>query len=207
MRQKHCSLVQSRVVSGDGVLDGRALSPESLTRFSTSNEGCGGGEERLVGESLKYAKRLESMTSATRATEACSKRRTQPGASRLPAELRAKLCRPDKEIWLDAVEEELKALKENHTWEVARKQNKEPLIDSKWENQVSITGGFGPGFDHVGIVTDDASGQRVFSGISRLPSLLHSSADPYSPRFTLIGSQDLDVKSSLDLFSCSSHLL
>ncbi|KAJ8890046.1 hypothetical protein PR048_009552 [Dryococelus australis] len=42
----------------------------------------------------------------------------------------------------------------------------------------SIPGGVAPGFSHVGIATDDAAGQRVFSGISRfprpfIPTLLH----------------------------------
>ncbi|KAJ8877906.1 hypothetical protein PR048_022365 [Dryococelus australis] len=42
-----------------------------------------------------------------------------------------------------------------------------------------------PDFSHVAIVPDDAVGQRVFSGISRFPPPLHSSAAPYSPRFIL----------------------
>ncbi|KAJ8867267.1 hypothetical protein PR048_031066 [Dryococelus australis] len=63
-----------------------------------------------------------------------------------------------------------------------------------------------PGFSHVGIVPDDAAGRRVFSGISRFPLPLYSGAAPYSPRcFTLIGSQDLDVRvakiSPLPLFT------
>ncbi|KAJ8867326.1 hypothetical protein PR048_031127 [Dryococelus australis] len=36
------------------------------------------------------------------------------------------------------------------------------------------------GFSQVGIVPDDAVGRRVFSGISRFPPPLHSSAAPYS---------------------------
>ncbi|KAJ8871060.1 hypothetical protein PR048_027364 [Dryococelus australis] len=44
---------------------------------------------------------------------------------------------------------------------------------------------------------DDATSRRVFSGISRFPPTLHSGAAPYSHRFTLIGSQDLDVKSHI----------
>ncbi|KAJ8888928.1 hypothetical protein PR048_008422, partial [Dryococelus australis] len=51
------------------------------------------------------------------------------------------------------------------------------------------TGGVTPGFSHVGIA-NDAAGRRVFSGISRSPPL-HSSAAPFSPHFTLIGSRDL----------------
>ncbi|KAJ8865800.1 hypothetical protein PR048_033322 [Dryococelus australis] len=49
-----------------------------------------------------------------------------------------------------------------------------------------------PGFSHVGIVSSDAAGRRVFSAISRSPHLLHSGAAPYSPRFACMGSQDLD---------------
>ncbi|KAJ8867779.1 hypothetical protein PR048_031582 [Dryococelus australis] len=47
-----------------------------------------------------------------------------------------------------------------------------------------------PGSD-VRIVRDDAAGRRVFSGFSRFSLPLRSDTDPYSPRFTLIGSQDL----------------
>ncbi|KAJ8869889.1 hypothetical protein PR048_028898 [Dryococelus australis] len=68
---------------------------------------------------------------------------------------------------------------------------------------VSIPGGVVSGFSHVGIVPDDAAGRLVFSGIScftPLP-LFHSGAAPYSPRFTLIVSQDLDVKSSPNFFT------
>ncbi|KAJ8866032.1 hypothetical protein PR048_033556 [Dryococelus australis] len=39
-----------------------------------------------------------------------------------------------------------------------------------------------PGFLQVGIVPDDAVGQRVFSGISRFPPPFHSGAGPYSPQ-------------------------
>ncbi|KAJ8890900.1 hypothetical protein PR048_010409 [Dryococelus australis] len=54
-----------------------------------------------------------------------------------------------------------------------------------------------PGFPHVGIEPDDAAGQRVFSGISRFLSPLHSGALPYSTRFALIDSKDLACRSSL----------
>ncbi|KAJ8888749.1 hypothetical protein PR048_008241 [Dryococelus australis] len=58
-----------------------------------------------------------------------------------------------------------------------------------------------PGFSHVGVVPDDAAGRRVFSEFSRfpcpwIPALLYT-----PPRFTLIGSQDLDVKSFPNLFA------
>ncbi|KAJ8874999.1 hypothetical protein PR048_022889 [Dryococelus australis] len=59
----------------------------------------------------------------------------------------------------------------------------------------SITGGAVPGNSHVGIVSDNANGRRVFSGISRFLPPLYSGAAPYSLRFTLIVSQGLDVKS------------
>ncbi|KAJ8895722.1 hypothetical protein PR048_001059 [Dryococelus australis] len=59
----------------------------------------------------------------------------------------------------------------------------------------SIPGGIAPGFSHVGMMPDDAAGRRCF--LEDLPLLppLHSNAAPYSPRFNLIGSQDLGVKS------------
>ncbi|KAJ8883501.1 hypothetical protein PR048_015345 [Dryococelus australis] len=49
-------------------------------------------------------------------------------------------------------------------------------------------------FSHVGIVSDDAAGRRVFLGISCFPKPFHSGAAPYPPRCTLIGSHDLGVK-------------
>ncbi|KAJ8877654.1 hypothetical protein PR048_022109 [Dryococelus australis] len=68
--------------------------------------------------------------------------------------------------------------------------------------------GFNPrpvhsGFSHVGIVPDDEVGQRDFSGISRFPPPFHSGAATYSPHFTLIRFQDLDVKSRPNLFTHS----
>ncbi|KAJ8880997.1 hypothetical protein PR048_017470 [Dryococelus australis] len=58
------------------------------------------------------------------------------------------------------------------------------------------------GFSHTGIVPDDAAGRLVFLGISRLPrpyisALLHI----YSPRFTIVGFQALEVKSRPNLFT------
>ncbi|KAJ8881022.1 hypothetical protein PR048_017495 [Dryococelus australis] len=58
----------------------------------------------------------------------------------------------------------------------------------------SIHGGVAPGFSHVEIVPDGAAVRRDFSGISRFPSLLHFSGTPYSPRFTYVGSQELDIR-------------
>ncbi|KAJ8885640.1 hypothetical protein PR048_011838 [Dryococelus australis] len=64
----------------------------------------------------------------------------------------------------------------------------------------SIPGGIAPVFSHVGNVPDDAAGGWVFKGIPRVPQSEHSGAATYSPRFTLIGSQDLDVKSRPNIF-------
>ncbi|KAJ8865727.1 hypothetical protein PR048_033248 [Dryococelus australis] len=61
----------------------------------------------------------------------------------------------------------------------------------------SIPSEVAPGFSHVGIVSDDAAGRRVFSETSRSSRPLHSSAVPYPPRFALIGSQDLEPPKSL----------
>ncbi|KAJ8890164.1 hypothetical protein PR048_009671 [Dryococelus australis] len=49
---------------------------------------------------------------------------------------------------------------------------------------------YAPGFSHVGIVPDGATGSRIFSGISGFLPPMHSGATPYSPHFTLIGSQN-----------------
>ncbi|KAJ8875146.1 hypothetical protein PR048_023039 [Dryococelus australis] len=62
-------------------------------------------------------------------------------------------------------------------------------------NQVRSSGGATPGFSRVGIVLDYTVSRRVFSEISRFPRPLLSGAVPLSPRFILIGSQDLDVTS------------
>ncbi|KAJ8877326.1 hypothetical protein PR048_021780 [Dryococelus australis] len=48
-----------------------------------------------------------------------------------------------------------------------------------------------PDFRQVGIVTDDAAGRWASWRMSRFPAPLHSDAAPFSPHFTLIGSQDL----------------
>ncbi|KAJ8895099.1 hypothetical protein PR048_000424 [Dryococelus australis] len=65
------------------------------------------------------------------------------------------------------------------------------------------TGGAATGFSHAGMVPDNVTCRRVFSGESRFPPPLHSGATPYSTLLTLIGSQDLDVKSHLNLFTHS----
>ncbi|KAJ8866391.1 hypothetical protein PR048_032234 [Dryococelus australis] len=64
----------------------------------------------------------------------------------------------------------------------------------------SILGGVALVFSHVRVVPDDTVGWRVFSGFYRFPPSLHSDSAPYSPRFTRIGSQDIDVKGSTNPF-------
>ncbi|KAJ8892173.1 hypothetical protein PR048_004753 [Dryococelus australis] len=68
------------------------------------------------------------------------------------------------------------------------------LLASHTGEPGSISGGLAPGFSHVGIVPDDSDGQWGFLGDLPFPPPLHSGAFPYSPHFTLIGSQDPDVK-------------
>ncbi|KAJ8868901.1 hypothetical protein PR048_030442 [Dryococelus australis] len=48
---------------------------------------------------------------------------------------------------------------------------------------------------------DDATVWRVFSGTSHFAPLLHFGAAPCSPLFNLMGSQDVDVKEPLNLFT------
>ncbi|KAJ8897034.1 hypothetical protein PR048_002380 [Dryococelus australis] len=67
------------------------------------------------------------------------------------------------------------------------------LLTSHLGEPGSIPGGVDPGFSHVRIVPDYATGRRVFSGIFRFPALA------YTPHFTLIGSLDLDDKSRQNL--------
>ncbi|KAJ8894533.1 hypothetical protein PR048_007190 [Dryococelus australis] len=67
----------------------------------------------------------------------------------------------------------------------------------------SIPGGVTPRFSHVVIMVDDAAIWWVFLRISRFPSPFHSGAAPYSPRFTLMGNQELAVKSRSNLFTHS----
>ncbi|KAJ8878012.1 hypothetical protein PR048_022475 [Dryococelus australis] len=59
----------------------------------------------------------------------------------------------------------------------------------------SIPGGFAPAFSHVGIVPDDAIGRLVFLKDLPFPPPLRCNPAPYPHLFTLIASQDLDVKS------------
>ncbi|KAJ8883015.1 hypothetical protein PR048_014854 [Dryococelus australis] len=83
------------------------------------------------------------------------------------------------------------------------------LLASHQSEMGPIAGGVAPGSSHVGIVPDDAAGRRVILGISRFP---RPCVPALLPRFTLIGSQDLAVKSRPNLFTHSSgdaqvHLL
>ncbi|KAJ8891116.1 hypothetical protein PR048_010630 [Dryococelus australis] len=85
-----------------------------------------------------------------------------------------------------------------------------PTDWKSWCEPGSIPRPVHSGFLQEGIVPDDAAGRRVFSGISRfsLPSFRRCALQ--SPHFrTLIGSQDLDVKSRPRFTShrvhCSVH--
>ncbi|KAJ8880967.1 hypothetical protein PR048_017440 [Dryococelus australis] len=70
------------------------------------------------------------------------------------------------------------------------------LFASQQGEPGSIPGGFTPGISHVGNMPGDAAGHPAgFLGSLPLPPPLHSGAAPYSPRFNLIGSRDVDVKS------------
>ncbi|KAJ8876838.1 hypothetical protein PR048_021285 [Dryococelus australis] len=64
------------------------------------------------------------------------------------------------------------------------------LLVSHLSEPLSIPGGIATGVSPVRIMLDDAAGRRVFAGISRFFQ---------STRFTLIDSQDLDVKSRLNI--------
>ncbi|KAJ8884114.1 hypothetical protein PR048_015971 [Dryococelus australis] len=59
------------------------------------------------------------------------------------------------------------------------------------------------GFPHVGIVPCDAAGPRIFSGGFSAPSSLPSAAPTFSPRFVVIGSRNLNVKSRPIFFTYS----
>ncbi|KAJ8887995.1 hypothetical protein PR048_007480 [Dryococelus australis] len=65
-------------------------------------------------------------------------------------------------------------------------------------NRARSPAGATPGLSHVESVSDDAAGDLPF------PPPLHSKATPYSPRFTLIGSQGPSVKSCPHLFTHST---
>ncbi|KAJ8873993.1 hypothetical protein PR048_024833 [Dryococelus australis] len=69
------------------------------------------------------------------------------------------------------------------------------ILASQLGEPGSIPNGVAPGFSHVGIVSDDAAGRRVFSGISCSPRPFIPALFLTHPHFTSIDSQDLDVKS------------
>ncbi|KAJ8877614.1 hypothetical protein PR048_022069 [Dryococelus australis] len=80
------------------------------------------------------------------------------------------------------------------------------LLATHQGEQVSTPRGVAHGFLNVGITSGDATGQRVFSGISRFPPPLHSSVTAtYSLRFALIVSRDPDVK-AVSEFALSTYL-
>ncbi|KAJ8875017.1 hypothetical protein PR048_022907 [Dryococelus australis] len=96
-----------------------------------------------------------------------------------------------------------KKKKNNYLFTLRRRQGRGPggavvrLLASHQGKPGSIPGRFAPGFSHVGIMPGDAASRWVFSWVSRFrppPPALAFRAALYSPRFTLIGSQDLDVK-------------
>ncbi|KAJ8893710.1 hypothetical protein PR048_006310 [Dryococelus australis] len=78
------------------------------------------------------------------------------------------------------------------------------LLASHQDELGTITGRVTPGFSHVGIVPNDTAGRRVFSGISRFPTLSFQRCSLLTS-ITLNGSQDLAVKSRPNLFT--SHRL
>ncbi|KAJ8890169.1 hypothetical protein PR048_009676 [Dryococelus australis] len=88
-------------------------------------------------------------------------------------------------------------------FEVSENQRAPANLHHLSANRVRFPMGDALRFSHVIIVPDDATGRRDFSGFSRFPQPLHSGAAPYSPRFTLIGFQDLVVKSRPNLFAHS----
>ncbi|KAJ8883810.1 hypothetical protein PR048_015665 [Dryococelus australis] len=66
----------------------------------------------------------------------------------------------------------------------------------------SIPNEVAPGFSQGVIVLDDVAGWRFFQG-SPFPPSFHYGTAPYSPRSYHVGSQDLNVKSLLNLFTHS----
>ncbi|KAJ8874170.1 hypothetical protein PR048_025012 [Dryococelus australis] len=87
---------------------------------------------------------------------------------------------------------------------VSRNEQKYFVINEankRLANRVRFLAGSLPDFSHVEIVPDDADGRPRFLGDLPFPLPLHSGAAPYSPFFTLIGSQCLDVKSRPNLLA------
>ncbi|KAJ8890574.1 hypothetical protein PR048_010083 [Dryococelus australis] len=81
------------------------------------------------------------------------------------------------------------------------------LLASHLGEPGSIPGGAAPVLSHVIIVADDAASRQAFSGVNNFPPPLHSGAASFTPRFTLIGSQYLGVKSHPNLFNHSMSQL
>ncbi|KAJ8874923.1 hypothetical protein PR048_022813 [Dryococelus australis] len=94
-----------------------------------------------------------------------------------------------------------RSLPERHTSSGAAVVKWSDYSSPNQANRVRFPAGSLPEFLHVGILPDDGAARRVFSGLSRFPSPLHTGALPCSPRFTLIGSHDLDVKSRLNVIT------
>ncbi|KAJ8887553.1 hypothetical protein PR048_013769 [Dryococelus australis] len=82
------------------------------------------------------------------------------------------------------------------------------LLTSHHGEPSSIPGGVTPGFIACGNCIGRCRWSASFLGDLPFRPLFRSAATPYLPRFTLIGSQDLDVKSHPNLFTdslpCSS---
>ncbi|KAJ8866035.1 hypothetical protein PR048_033559 [Dryococelus australis] len=74
-------------------------------------------------------------------------------------------------------------------------------------NQIQSPAGSHPGSSQRASLPNDAADWWVFSGISCFPPPFHSSAATFSPRFTLIGSRDLVVKSCRNLSFLPSNLI
>ncbi|KAJ8871483.1 hypothetical protein PR048_027802 [Dryococelus australis] len=72
------------------------------------------------------------------------------------------------------------------------------ILASHLREPDSFPSGATPGFSNVRNVPDDAVSRWVFSGLSRYT--LHPSGAPKSPRFTFIGSQDIDTCRVVDVW-------
>ncbi|KMQ85934.1 gag-pol polyprotein [Lasius niger] len=50
----------------------------------------------------------------------------------IPGNYEEALCGPDASRWIGAIEEELKAHKENNTWQIIPRDHEKKMIDSRW---------------------------------------------------------------------------
>ncbi|KAJ8871251.1 hypothetical protein PR048_027557 [Dryococelus australis] len=73
------------------------------------------------------------------------------------------------------------------------------LLTSRRGEPGSVPGRVAPGVSQAGTVTDDTAGWRVFSGSSRFPPLAFRCCSILTAHFTLTRSQELVVKSHLNL--------